>query len=111
VKLLKGNRLEPDWLDRYQSRLRPGCTGGLCLPTTVFFEGKNLGECSPSGCYRPWDNTLEETEDRSECFWRRGWALFLMDARISASGGASVLRENSLSFLSIRLGCWLNDSK
>ena len=69
MKLLKGNRLEPDWLDCNQSRLRPGCTCGLCLPTTIFFEGKNYWECGPpsGGCYSPLENTLNWIEERSEC--------------------------------------------
>ena len=68
MKLLKGNRLEPDWLDHNQSRSRPGCTCGLCLPTTILFEGKNYRECGLSGCYRPVENTLDGIEERSECY-------------------------------------------
>ncbi len=91
MKLLKGNRLEPDWLGCNQSGLLPGCTCGLCLPTTVLFGGKNQAECGPfGGVIASWKIPWIGLRIAANAIRRDCGVLSLINARISASGGASV---------------------
>ena len=67
--------------------------------------GKKLGEMWPiRGCYSPLENTLGWIEARSECYLGELAGDIFWGALLGAEVDIS-------SYTSIRLGCWLNDSK